>query len=158
MFVGSIREGLTQGLKTAVEATKQDSSNAAVHWMVGVTGRSTASSRMLGKKENLDLRETKGRGKLHPLIGFRGEGRDNTGTAVEVNRSVLDREIRTIINKYAAGQKPETKFYFYNRVGEDSEYADSARIAKAGAEGVARTAEIFQREINLGNTRRYKLK
>lgn len=165
MFVGAIREGLSQGFKEAVNSTVQDSSNAAVHWMVGVTGRSESSGRKLGKKENIDLRNTKERGQLHPLIGFRGDNRDGTSVALAVQKDVLDREIRTIINKYAAGQKPETKFYLYNTIGGSTvsegnspSYAESANIQQAGEAGVTRIREVFSREIQLGNVRRNRLK
>ena len=150
LVVGSIRKGLKDGFKAALEVTRHDSSNAAVHWLVGVRGKTRPGARTYGKYRDL-------RGTGHSLVGDRGDRGSNKGLTVQ---QIYDKEVREVIDKYARGQKPETQFYFHNDVGSIKGYNDElhANILNAGEAGVAAAAASFQRELKLGNKRRFRLK
>lgn len=154
MLVGSIREGIKMGFAETLRLTKQDSSNAAVHWMVSVTGKSYPSSRVRGTFR--DLRETNSGGSIHPLVGRRGENRGTGAMAQEVVNQILDSEFTNIIAKYAAGQLPDTGFYFYTAV--EGDYAENAEIVSAGKAGIKLAVVEFERLVREGKTRRYRLK
>lgn len=152
MFVGAMRQGLKRGIRAAAGATQQDSANAAVHWLVGVDGASRADNRMLGRKENIDLRATKARGKRHPLVGLRGEKRGRGGSGVE---EITEREFDLIISRYAKGNNPHTKFYLYNVIGDVKGYSDSdhADIMAAGEAGLTAIKEYFESQIDARKVR-----
>ena len=158
MFVDAIRKGVAAGLETATKTTVKDSGNAVVHWQVGIEGKSRAASRKLGKLS--DLRETVSGGKLHDWVGKRGDGvGKNAPLADAINQKVLDREVKTIIEKHVRGQRPPLKYYFYNPVGRAADgYDDYANIDAAGAAGVRAAVDYFEAEIAKGSTRRHRLK
>lgn len=156
MFVGAIRRGVTEGFDVAVRFTRQDSSNAATHWLIGVQGKSNAASRVLGKPS--DLRATKSGGVKHPLVGYRGEHRTDSGASAAISDAIVEREVNTIINVYAKGISPETGFYYFNALGESGEYAENADINFAGEQALAAAVAVFEREMSVANVRRYRLK
>lgn len=151
MFVSAIREGITRGFEQAVENTIQDSSNAATHWMVGVEGKGNIYSRKYGKLRDL-------RGGKDPLVGNKGDGRGSGAVAASVVKAVVDREVSTVLKRYAQGQKPELGFYFYNAVASDSKYDFNTLVSDAGQYGIEYAKAYFDREIELGNTRRNRIR
>lgn len=151
LFVASIRKGITDGLRMAVQTTRHDSSNAAAHWMVGF-GSQNIYGRKYGKLS--DLR----RGK-DPLVGSKGDKRTDRGMTADVNKAIVAREVETAIEKYARGQKPELSYYYYNAAASNDRYATNAKIKEAGKQAVAESVASFNREISLpGNIRRNRLK
>lgn len=156
MFVQSMRDALERGFAHTVEQTYQDSSNAAVHWAIGVEGRVDPSAGELG--EVRDFRETLARGTILYPVGRRREKRTDTNTAMVLRTAkiVLDREFEAVISKYAAGNNPSTKFYFYTAV--DGKYADNAKVFEAGRKGMSEVVVEFERQIAESNVRRYRLK
>jgi hypothetical protein len=147
--VASIRTGLAEGFKTTLKLTTHDSSNAGTHWLIGVGGKTRPGARTYGQYQDL-------RGKGDPLVGSRGDRGSNKNSNIE---KVLDKEIREVIAKYAAGNKPETNFYFYNSIGDVKGYRDNAGILTAGESGIKQAVAAFEREIRSGKVlkRRRKL-
>lgn len=139
--VASIRTGLAEGFKTTLKLTTHDSSNAAVHWLIGVKGKTRPGSRRpYGQYQDL-------RGKGDPLVGVKGDAGKYKADAVE---KILDKEIREVIAKHAAGNKPSTNFYFQNSVGNIDGYRENANIVEAGNAGIAQAVAVFEREIASG--------
>lgn len=157
MFVGALREGISAGFEETLNRTVQDSSNTVVHWKVGVEGDSNPEGRELGSFSQ--LRGTKKVKPRHKLVGYKGDRRSviDSSTAKAVADSILAQEISEIISQYAAGQKPATKFYFFNP-NDVKGYSHNARVEEAGNAGLVRAVTHFDREVALGNTRRYRLK
>lgn len=157
MFVGALREGITAGFEEALRLTVHDSSNTAVHWKVGVKGVSNPSSRANGTFSQ--LRGTHRSDPKHSLVGYKYDQRsvNDEGTANEVNKSILSKEITEVIAKYAAGNKPEIQFYYFNP-NTTRGYSQNANVEEAGEAGVLRAIAHFDREVKLGNVRRYRLK
>lgn len=151
LYVGSIRKGIEEGFKSAVENTVQDSSNAAVHWMIGVQGKGSTHGRKFGQLGDF-------RGGRDPLVGERGDNRDSTSLAASVVGSIVEREVKTVLNTYVKGQRPELNFYFYNAVASNPKYDFNAMVTEAGKQGVKDAQAYFEREVKLGNTRRFRLK
>jgi len=153
LFVRSIKTAMIRGLDVAVEETKQDSSNAAAHWMIAGTDSSTSRpwSRKLGKIQ--DMRGTSTRAPLYP-VGYR---RDQRGSSPETVKFVHQRELAEVLNKLVAGRSPEFKFYFYNAVGDNPEYAGNANLEAAGTAAAARVVEEANKLITAGNTRKVTL-
>lgn len=151
VVVASMRTGLAEGFKVAIESTVHDSSNAAAHWMVGVQGKTRPGARKpFGHPVDL-------RGKGNPLVGSKGDKGRLRADTVE---KVLDREIREVISKYAAGNSPETNFYFFNAIGGVDGYKENASIIDAGNSGIRHAVKVFEREIASGKVlqRRRKMK
>lgn len=155
MFVQTMRDALEKGFAHTVEQTFQDSSNAAVHWAIGVEGKANPANGQFGSRR--DFRETLSRGTVLYPVGRRGEKRSDTNKAkvLETARIVLDREFQDVIAVYAAGNTPSTKFYFYTAI--EDEYAYNARIQQAGAMGLAEVVTEFERAIQSKNIRKYAL-
>ena len=175
VYVAALRQGLADGFEEVVHTTKQDSSNAVVHWMLGATDGSNSANRALAAPT--DLRgfmgartRTLSNGKIsyggarirrapkHPWVGYRYDERSakQPGVAIAVADKVLAREAKLAIDKYARGQLPATDFYFYNvfldESGQDKGHiAENARLKEAGEAGLRRAVASFEREISLGN-------
>lgn len=153
MFNRSIRAGLLRGLDTAVAETKQDSSQAAAHWMLaGADGRTSRPwQRKLGKLQY--LRGTSVRAPIAP-VGYRGDGGSN---ADAVLKFVHQRELNEVIKQLVAGRRPEFKFYLYNAVGDVDAYAIRARIDDAGNAGIQAVVDYAEAQFNAMNTRKIPL-
>lgn len=152
LFNRAIRSALLEGLEAAIRATKHDSSNAAAHWMLAGESKSRPWQRRLGRVR--DLRGTKGgRAPVAP-VGFR---RDNGKNLPATVRFVRERELKEVLDDLVAGRRPEFRFYFYNAVGAEQDYATNANIDEAGNEAVSRTLAAAQRRIVAGNTRKVRL-
>ena len=156
MFVGAIRKGLSKGFSAAIEATEKDSGNAAVHWMIGVDGKSRPNSRKLGTPQ--DLRGTQHRSP-HPWVYSRrfGLGRNHALSKALIDR-VVARETEIILKKYAAGHTPSLRYSFFNAIGSVTEdnYHHYAKIAEAGAIGLEAAVKYFEAEVAVGNVRKYR--
>lgn len=148
LVVEAIRVGVTEGFEEAVHRTHQDSSNAAAHWMVGITGKSIPRNRKYGH-----VRDDRNTG--NALIGKRGEDRSNSrpGLATQVADAIVQREMATVIAKYIRGHKPATKIYFYNAVMDIDPYQKRAGIEEAGKAGVERAIAAFRRQAQLPSNR-----
>ncbi len=153
LFNRSITAGLLRGLDTAVAETKQDSSQAATHWMLaGADGRSSRPwQRKLGKLTY--LRGTKTRAPIAP-VGYRGDGGKH---AAEVLKFVHQRELSEVIKQLVAGRRPEFRFYLYNAVGDVDAYAIRARIDEAGNRGIDAIVDYAEKQFNAANTRKIPL-
>lgn len=148
MYVEAIRKGVEDGLRTAVRDTVHDSSNAGVHWMVGVEGVTRTGGRKLGKAQDL-------RGGANPPVGKRDDNGIHEDATVEF---VANRELAEVIHKHARGNNPEVAFFFYNAVADVNGYRENAFITEAGHAAIQRTIESFQREIAKGRLRKRRLK
>lgn len=147
LFVRSIRAGLLRGLDAAVAATRQDSSQAAMHWMIAGIDASTSRpwSRRFGK-----LQYVKGQAP----VGIRG----SMGAAAEaVQAFVHQRELNDVLNKLVAGRKPEFNLFLYNAVGEVNRYSENAAIDKAGFAGAVEVVRYAEAQFAAANTRKVKL-
>lgn len=142
MYVAALREGLFQGIREAAWKTHNDSSNAANHWMLSVTGGSSPRNRKLGHPRDL-------RGGMNPPVGSQGDAR-GSGTSVSfgVAEQIANRELREVISKQVRGNKPPTKFALFNAVGDIDRYANRAQLEEAGNQGLSRVKESFEREFN----------
>ena len=154
-FVAALRKGVADGFETVVHATKQDSSNAAVHWMIGTEEHSRASSRTLGKPT--DLRATRKHGPKHPWVGRRGEKRGMTGAGIRIADQVVAREVRLIVDRWLAGHTPDTSIYYYNALMSIDRYAAHAELKEAAQAGIERAIASFEREVREGRTRQRPL-
>lgn len=152
LFNRAIRSALLEGLEAAVRATKHDSSNAAAHWMLAGEGKSRPWQRRMGKVR--DLRGTRSGRAPTPPVGYR---RDEGANLPATVRFVRERELKEVLEDLVAGRRPEFRFYFYNAVGGEDEYAGNAAIEDAGAEAVKRTIAAASRRIIAGNTRQRAL-
>lgn len=148
LFSRSIRRALLAGLVIAVQTTKQDSSNAAAHWLLAAKGKSRPAARTWGKLR--DLRGTSKKTATAPV----GKRRDGGKNAALTQRFVRDRELREVVEKLVAGRSPETVFYFYNAVPVDSEYEHNANITEAGMSAVQEVARQFTNAVESGNVRK----
>lgn len=148
MYSRAIRQALLAGLVMAVQRTKQDSSNAAAHWLIAVKGKSRPGGRTWGKLR--DLRGTANKASVAPV----GKRRDGGKNAALAQRFVRDRELREVVEKLVAGRSPETAFYFYNAVPAGSAYEDDAQIAEAGLAAVQEVARRLTNAITTGNIRK----
>lgn len=157
MFVASIRKGIEEGLTEAVKTTKKDSGNAAAHWMVGIHGGSQPSGRALGQPRDLRATNTKPVGKEGVQKRRTFANGKNEALKVQLEKNIIDRELNTVINQYAKGQKPAFKFYYFNAIGSEADYADNAMIRAAGAAGTKKAVERFEIEVARDNTRRHRL-
>lgn len=156
VFNRALRASLLDGLATAVEMTKHDSSNAAAHWMLAGS-RSRPSARRLGRLK--DLRGTLGirstaRAPVFP-VGYRDDGGIHKA---ETLRFVRERELKEVIDKLVSGRNPEFKFYFYNAAGDEAQYSYNANIQAAGEAAVQATIESAARRIAAGNARKVPLR
>ena len=162
----AVKRAVVAGINAAAAATVHDSSNAAVHWMVGVAqGRSgRPASRSLGKLK--DLRGTLGRRKKGALkvgrrpvlpVGYRGDEGVNKDLAVKF---VTLRERSEVIDKLVVGRNPPTKFYFYHALAEGragtltaeeaDRYRKSAEIDAAGNAAVAAAIRAAEAAVTAG--------
>lgn len=148
LFNRSIRQALIAGITAAITATKQDSSNAAAHWMLASAKSSRPGSRKFGKLR--DLRGTKLTAPTHP-VGYKGDGGKN---ASEVLKFVRDKEIREVVDKLVSGRDPDTVFYLFNAIQEGTVYGTHANIDAAGQEGLNAIKRIFDKRIEAGNVRK----
>lgn len=156
MFVGAIRKGLSKGFSAAIDATVKDSGNAAVHWMIGVDGKSRPNSRKLGTPQ--DLRSTK-HSSPHPWVYSRRFGLSyNHALSKALIDRVVARETEIILKKYAAGHTPSLRYSFFNAIGSVTEdnYHHYANIAEAGAIGLEAAVKYFEAEVAAGNVRKYR--
>lgn len=153
LFNRAIRQALIAGVAMAVARTKQDSSNAAAHWMLASKTGKTArpESRRFGKLR--DLRGNKSRAGVHP-VGRRGDGGVNSGTVIKY---VREKELREVVDRLITGRDPETVFYLFNAVGAVNRYSANAEIAAAGEAAMQEIKRIFEMRVAAGNVRkRYK--
>jgi len=148
LFSRSIRRALLAGLVIAVQTTKQDSSNAAAHWLLAARGRSRPGARTWGKLR--DLRGTSTRAAVNPV----GSRRDGGKNAALTQRFVRDRELREVVEKLVAGRSPETVFYFYNAVEPGTEYGENANIEEAGAAAREEVVRQFENAMATGQVRK----
>ncbi|MCY1362839.1 hypothetical protein D9M71_494100 [compost metagenome] len=159
LFTRAIQGALLDGLEMAVKATFHDSSNAAAHWMLaGADGnKSRPWQRKLGRIT--DMRGTLGirgpaRSPVFP-VGYQGDEGINEGDTVKF---VRQRELAEVIHKLVTGRKPEFRFYLFNAVGGDENYAGNANIEQAGQAGLDRILASATRRIAAGQTRKVPLK
>lgn len=155
LFSRSMRAAILEGLEVAVKTTKQDSSNAAAHWLIGARG-TKPGNRRLGKVK--DMRGTLGirgprRSPIYP-VGYQGDEGANEGSTLKF---VRDREMKDVLDKMISGRSPEFRFYLYNAVGGTSNYNDNANIQDAGEAGVAAVVASAERRIDAGNKRKATL-
>lgn len=148
LFNRAIRQALLAGLVMAVYNTKQDSSNAAVHWMIAAEGRSRPTTRRFGRLR--DLRETASK-PATPPVGKRGDGGRN---AAMTQRFVRDKEMREVIEKMVAGRDPAKVFYFFNALDPNWRYGENANIAAAGKSAVEEVRRIFENRMAAGQVRK----
>lgn len=148
LFNRAIRQALMAGLVMAVQNTKQDSSNAAVHWMIAAEGRSRPTTRRFGRLR--DLRETASK-PATPPVGKRGDGGRN---AAMTQRFVRDKELREVIEKMVAGRDPAKVFYFFNALDPNWRYGENANIAAAGKSAVEEVRRIFENRMAAGQVRK----
>lgn len=148
LFNRAIRQALLAGLVMAVHNTKQDSSNAAVHWMIAAEGRSRPTTRRFGRLR--DLRETASK-PATPPVGKRGDGGRN---AAMTQRFVRDKELREVIEKMVAGRDPAKVFYFFNALDPNWRYGENANIAAAGKSAVEEVRRIFENRMAAGQVRK----
>jgi hypothetical protein len=148
LFSRSIRQALLAGLLLAVQNTKHDSSNAAVHWLIAAKGKSRPASRRFGKLR--DLRATSTRPGTPPV----GRRRDAGKNAALAQRFVRDRELKEVVEKLVAGRSPETIFYFFNAIDPESQYGENANIEEAGQMAVQETRRIFDNRVAAGQVRK----
>jgi hypothetical protein len=148
LFSRAIRQAVMAGLVMALQVTKHDSSNAAVHWQVAAKGRSRPASRRYGQLR--DLRETSTRPGVPPV----GRRRDAGKNAKLAERFVRDKELREVVEKLVAGRSPETVFYFFNAIDPGSEYGHNANIEDAGRAAVEEVRRIFENRMAAGQVRK----
>lgn len=150
LFSRAIRQALLAGVAMAVSRTKQDSSNAAAHWMVASRGGRIArpESRRFGKLR--DLRGNKSRPGVHP-VGRRGDAGINSA---KVLKYVREKELREAVDKLVMGRDPETVFYLFNAVGDVKGYDSNAEIAAAGQAAIQEIKRIFEMRMAAGNVRK----
>jgi hypothetical protein len=150
LAIAAIRESVTAGLEFAVSSTHNDSSNAAVHWQVGITNASGGSRRpastKLGKGP-LDFRPRKQGGSpkdsldgSEKHVTYRGSNRIFTPPAVLA--AVLEREINSAISKISGSQAP-TSIYFFNSVGNVGPYAKAINLEIVGEVAIIETLKAF---------------
>lgn len=151
LFNRGIRQALLAGLSEVQRQTKQDSSNAAVHWQLAAKGRSRPASRRFGKLR--DLRGNKSRPGVPP-VGRRGDNGINAGAT---ERFVREREIKEVIEKLVAGRRPATVFYFHHPLQPGWRYFENAHIETAGQAALARTIQVLQNRIAAGQARKNPL-
>lgn len=155
MFIGAIRLALMEGAKEVVRQTHHDSSNAAAQWQIGVTGISEPRGMIK------DLRNTHSGGVISELVGFRREGRTiNSSPLIEHVVSSISAQMQVNINRYAKGQKPEGRFFYFHPLSEanDDEHYKAAKIKEAGQAGLKRVMEVFNSNIASGNIRKFKVR
>ena len=155
LAITAIRKGVEAGLTAAIEQTYNDSSNAAVHWQVGMrypNGRSRhPASTKLGKGPlDFRLQPTTGRrvdslDGTESLVGKRGSNRGSTPPAVQ--GAIIQRETEVAIGNISGAYAPQS-IYFYNSVGNISDYSDRAWIQSAGAAALAAAKEAFDHYMN----------
>lgn len=150
LFNRAIRQALLAGLAMAVSSTKQDSSNAAAHWIIAAKSISQGGRKW---RQLRDLRETSVRPRTEPV----GRRRDGGKNAALTLRFVRDRELRDVIEKLVAGRRPATQFYFYNAVDLASEYGANAHIEHAAEQAIQETQRVFQNRIAAGQARKNPL-
>lgn len=146
VFQNALATAIAEGFEETVHSTRQDSSNAVVHWMVGAYDGSNASRRTLGAPT--DLRATK-TGIKHPWVGRRGEHRSDAemGVAIATADKVLAREVKIAIDRYVYRNPATTKFYVFNAFLDIPKYARNARLKQAAEAGLARAKAVFDREV-----------
>lgn len=160
MFISSVRQAVKEGAETVVKHTWQDTSNAATQWRIGVKGVSEPRGTV---KDN---RATKSGGVVSALVGFRGENRSAKSSAyLDVVMREVSKKMSEAANKHIKGQRPEGRIFFFHPLSQanDENYFENARIREAGAAGVKRVAEIFQRTMdasiaNPGLVRKHRLR
>lgn len=148
LFNRAIRQALLAGLTMAVSTTKQDSSNAAVHWMIAAEGRSRPASRKFGRLR--DLRESATR-PANPPVGKRGDMGKNAAMTL---RFVRDKELREVVEKLVAGRDPSTVFYFFNALDPNWRYGENANIDGAAKSAVQEVKRIFENRMAAGQVRK----
>ena len=148
LFSRSIRQAILAGLVMAVQVTKHDSSNAAVHWQIAAKGKSRPSSRRYGTLR--DLRQTSTRPGVPPV----GRRRDAGKNAALTMRFVRDKELREVVEKLVVGRNPATVFYFFNALDPESEYGHNANIEEAGLSAVQEVQRIFENRMAAGQVRK----
>lgn len=164
----AIKKAMAAGVRAAVitdtggPSTVQDSSNAAVHWVV-VPDKGTPRAPW---KTMRDLRARLGRGKKRKgkrppkvaVVGHRGSNHGNgRGTDARalaaVAKYLAARERREVLDRVVVGRlDPVRKFYFYNAIesgvfgkkGEDGAYDDYAENANLEAAGNAAVAAALK--------------
>lgn len=147
LYSRAIRRALLAGLYTALDVTKHDSSNAAVHWLLVAKMRSRPTTRRFGKLK--DLRQT-GTRAATPPVGKRGSmGAQKSRTITFVR----DKELREVVDKFVSGRAPETKFALYTSIDPESEYGINANISEAGQAALATIKEIFDEQVKKGKVR-----
>ncbi|QYW06470.1 hypothetical protein uan_058 [Pseudomonas phage UAntarctica] len=148
LFNRSIRQALLAGLAMALGVTKQDSSNAAVHWLLAAKSRSRPAARRYGQLR--DLRGTSTRPGVAPV----GKRRDGGVHAAAAMKFVRERELREVVDKLVAGRSPETVFYFYNAIEPGTQYGENANIEAAGEAAAQEVLRIFENRIASGQVRK----
>ena len=148
LFSRAIRQAVMAGLVMAVQVTKHDSSNAAVHWQIAAKGRSRPAARRYGTLR--DLRETSTRPGVPPV----GRRRDAGKNAALTQRFVRDKELREVVEKLVAGRNPATVFYFFNAIDPETEYGHNANIEAAGLAAVEEVRRIFENRMAAGQVRK----
>lgn len=139
LFLTAIREGVVAGLNKAMEVTHQDSSNAAYHWQVGLSGWAGATHPSKGELGSA-------RRITSPPVGVRGD-RGRASSAVQ--SAVIAREwekIKSVSNK----NLPTTLIYF-NPIAKDvPKYGHNANILQAGEAARRAAVAAFKSEIKSG--------
>ena len=148
LFNRAIRQALIAGLEAAVKGTKQDSSNAAAHWLLASSKSSRPSSRKFGKLR--DLRGTKLKAPTKP-VGYKGDAGKNASNTLKF---VRDKEIKEVVDKLVSGRDPDTMFYLYNAIVDGTAYGTNANIDEAAQQGLAAIKRIFENRVAAGNVRK----
>lgn len=148
LFSRAIRQALLAGLVMAVQNTKQDSSNAAAHWLIAAEGRSRPTTRRFGKLR--DLRETSTK-PATPPVGRRGDKGKN---AALTQRFVRDKELREVIERLVSGRDPAKVFYFFNALDPTWRYGQNANIEGAAQSAVQEVQRIFENRMAAGQVRK----
>ena len=147
MFVGAVRDAIADGFFVTLTTTYHDSSNAALHWMIGA-GRSSPSARKLGKVKDY-------RGGGDSLVGHRGDMRSYRSAEDTPSRAILRREVKTVVSKYLVGQRFPLQITFYNDAASIPNYEVNANLFLAGTRGLERVVQKFEQRISEGNVRKY---
>lgn len=183
LLIRSVRSAMRVAIEAAAKATKQDSSNAVVHWLIGMGGQGRMD---LGEFRNVrDFRGRYGRGKSLsgkrppklPVVGYRGDNRSGRSkSAVVIGtrkamaaskkdiasasagtaaavRFVTDRA-RDLLASKVQGKDRIDRFFLYNAVAlKAGDYKDNAGIEDAGKAGLDMALHEMNRQMTAGKSK-----
>lgn len=166
LFNRSIKAAMTAGIVAAVKETKHDSSNAAVHWLVGVEGAKRSSMGPFNRLRDLRgrlgrLRASRGkagglkrggaRAPKIPQVGYRGDKGRHSGAALSLVRSRAKEEV---LERIVRGRNAPGEFFFFNAAGLREDYSDNANLEMAGMAAVNAAIAVATRYVTAGMVRK----